>query len=275
MLFPKGMPYDSLAASAAMEAVRTTMTEQPKLLSFAPAEWRSKALALIPATRGRLPIGRTLTSAILGTCLLLLSVARAEAAMITWHWAGPVTGHIGSPFGGPSLDTVVPLGTTVDVFVSLDPDAAYLNPAICLQGIASASLQVLGRTYTNQGFVWVDAFGFGGGICAPGSDRVEIVVPSWGAGGPALPNGWVPFNQDFLPGLWWGGDLTSGQPAFINSQFPFFYIPGEAARQRFTANLQAVPDLQAVPEPSTWLLLSIGLSAAAARRGFKRPTPPT
>lgn len=210
-----------------------------------------------------------MTSGILATCLLLFGVARAEAEIITWHWAGAVTGYIGGESGGPTLDTVVPLGTAVDVFVSLDPSAPYLNPAICLQGTASASLQVLGRTYTNQGFVWVDAAGFGPGICAPGSDGVEIVVPTWGFGGPALPDGWVSFSPDFLPGLWWGGDLTT-QPAFINSQLPAFYVPGQSSPQRFTANLQAVQDLQPVPEPSTLLLLGSVLSAAAARRVFKR-----
>jgi hypothetical protein len=194
-----------------------------------------------------------------------LGAARAEAATITWHWAGPVTGHIGPTFGGPSLSTVVPLGTTVDVFVSLDPDAPYLNPATCLQGRASASLQVLGRTYTNLGYVWVDATGFGGGTCAPGSDRVEIVVPSWGSGGPALPDGWVPFSLDSLPGLWWGGDLTGIQPPFISSGFPTFRRPGESTPQRFTANLQAVQNVQA-PEPSTLFLLTTGLSLAAWRR---------
>ena len=199
--------------------------------------------------------------------LTTAGVAKTEASLITWHWAGPVTGYAGATLGGPSLETVVPLGTTVDVFVSLDPGAPSLNPAFCLQGTASASLEVLGRTYSNEGFVWVDAMGFGPGICAPGSNWVEIVVPSWGSGGPALPDGWVAGGggpSDFLPGLFWGGDLTTQQPAFIASQFPAFRIPGQSSPQRFTADLQAVQqDLQSVPEPSTWLLLSTGLAAAA------------
>jgi hypothetical protein len=40
-----------------------------------------------------------------------LGVATAEAGMITWHWSGPVTGYLGDGFGGPTLDTIVPLGT--------------------------------------------------------------------------------------------------------------------------------------------------------------------
>jgi hypothetical protein len=208
---------------------------------------------------------------ILGTGLVL-GVSKAEAATIIWHWAGPVTGYSSSfgcnpGFDCPTLDTVVPLGTNVDVFVSLDP--ATPPNANCLAGTASASLQVLGRTYTNTGFVWVDALGFGGGICSQNFDHVEIVVPSWGFGGPALPDGWVPFTSlsEFFPGLWWGGDLTSVQPTSISSQFPHFHKPGQSHPQRFTANLQAVPaDLHPVPEPTTWLLLSTGLAAAAWRR---------
>ena len=54
-----------------------------------------------------------------------------------------------------------------------------------------------------------------------------------------------------------GAEMTSVQPASISSQLPGFYRPFQAVPQRFTA------DLYAVPEPSTWLLLSTGLSAAA------------
>lgn len=194
-------------------------------------------------------------------------VTTAEAATI-WQWTGTVTGH-SDPRGGASLASVVPFGTPIDVIVSLDPTAAPLNPANCLHGMASASLQVLGRTYTGTGYVWEDAMGFGPGVCAPSLNNVEVVVPSWGSGGPALPGGWVPFTSfDFLPGMWWGGDLADGQPTFLSAQFPLFYLPGQSVPQRFSATLQAVPDIQPtpVPEPATWLLLSTGLAVAAARR---------
>ena len=207
--------------------------------------------------------------------LFVVGVSRAEAGTITWHWAGPVTGYI-FPFDcppgadcGPRLETVVPLGTPIDVFVTLDP--ATPPNANCLAGTASASLQVLGRTYTNTGYVWVDAMGFGPGICAPGFDHVEIVVPSWGFGGPALPEGWIPFSPAYLPGLWWGGDLTSVQPTSIGYQFPSFYKPGQSAPQRFTANLQAIPaDVHPVPEPATLTLFGAGLAAAWAARRRRR-----
>lgn len=197
-----------------------------------------------------------------------IGAATADASMITWQWTGIVTGHTGAP-AGLTLDTVVPLGTRIDVSMSLDPDAAYLNAASCLQGRATASFQVLGKTYTNGGFVWEDARGFGPGTCAPSENNVEIVVPSWGSGGPALADGWVPFRKDdFLPGVWWSGDLATGQPASISSQFPYFYSPGQSIPQRFTASMQAVTNAQPtpVPEPSTWLLMSTGLSACAAWR---------
>jgi len=227
-----------------------TMTELSTLLPFVKVDWRNRSVALL-----------------LGTCLLLLGVARADAATITWHWAGPVTGYtcVFGPCGPTTLDTVVPLGTTVDVFVSFGSDfPTYPNPSIpCYLGQTSTSLQVMGQTYTNTGYVFVDGAGFAGNCIGGGADdHVEIVVPNWAVSGPGLLDGWVPFSLGGLDGLWWNGDLTSIQPTSISAQFPAFNRPSQDAPQRFTANLQAVP----VPEPATWLLLGTGLSAAAWRR---------
>lgn len=209
---------------------------------------------------------------------LFFSVSSAEAGTITtWHWSGPVTGYSFSfpcepgTDCGPLLQSVVPLGTTVDVSVTLDPGATPNTN--CLAGTASTTLQVLGRTYTNTGFVWVDGMGFGPGICSSSLDHVEVVVPTWGSGGPALPDGWVPVAGfgDFFPGLWWGGDLTDGQPTSIGSQFPYFWLPFESRGQRFTVDLQAVPaEMHPVPEPATMLLFGAGLAAVAARKYRRR-----
>ena len=199
---------------------------------------------------------------------IALPPAPAEAATITWHWTGSVIGHT-DPRGGARLDSIVPLGTPIDVRVTIDPSAAALNPAICLHGMASTSLDVLGRTYTSTGFVWEDAMGFGPGVCAPSLDNVEIVVPAWGASGAGLSDGWIPFSDfAYLPGLWWGGDLADGQPAFIASQLPMFYLPGQSFPQRFAASLQAVPNVEAspVPEPASMTLFGLGLAAAGAKR---------
>ena len=204
-----------------------------------------------------------------------LGVTRAEAGTIVWHWAGPVTDYtfsLSCPPGsdcGPRLESVVPLGTTVDLFLSFDPLLPPPNPLRpCYRGTASASFQVLGRTYTGTGHVWDEAHGFGSGLCVPGHDVIEVVVPFWGSvGGPALPEGWIPyFPYNPLPGFGWGGDLTAVQPARIGAQFPDFARPLESRPQRFHADLQAVTNVQAVPEPSTWLLLGTGLSAAWWRR---------
>jgi hypothetical protein len=224
-----------------------TMTEQPSSVSL-----------------GRRSLINGLIAHVLGACLLLFGATSAEAAMITWEWAGPVTGY--QCAFGPcpiDLDTVVPLGTPVTVSMAFDPVAPPPNPSLpCLKGTATVSLEVVGQTYTNGGFVWDEAHGFGPGVCVPGYNFVEVVVPGW-VGGPALPGGWIPFSG--LDGFWWGGDLTTVQPTAIASQFPAFYRIGQSSPQRFTASLRAVtdPSLPVVPEPSTWLLMSSGLSAAA------------
>ena len=206
-------------------------------------------------------------SLILGVALLSIP-ALTEAGTI-WHWSGPVTGYT-DPRGGASLSDIIPMGSRIDVIVSLEPDAPAMNPSICLQGTASATLQVMGRSFTNGGFVWEDAMGFGPGLCAP-LNNVEIVVPAWGSGGPAMPDGWIPFGVDFtyLPGLWWSGNLADGQPQFISGQFPLFYLPGMSWPQRFTASLEAVvPDVQPspVPEPATMTMVGVGLALAARQR---------
>ena len=248
------------------------------LTSFAGSErlTRGMDVSVSPSARARWRVGRSLTSGVLGTCLLLLGTARAEAAPITWHWSGPVTGYTCTYSCDDSelaLRTAVPLGTRIDLSLSFDhdfPTYPYASFSPCVLGFVTATLGVLGRTYTAQGEYWQDGRAFGGGVCYPGSNSTEVVVPGWGGGGPPLPEGLVPLGQYdyYLPGLWWTGHFTDGQPTRIGFQLPLFYRSedaGYAEFQRFRADLQPVP----VPEPSTWLLLSTALSAAAARRGFR------
>lgn len=218
------------------------------------------------------PRAWTLTFGVFIAWLLLLGVTRADAATITWHFAGPVTGYsCMSPNcmpGDIAIDAVVPLGTTVDVFVTIDPYAPTypVDFLPCLWGYSTVTLQVLGQTTTSQAYVWEDAKGFAGN-CGNQFETVEMVAPSWGSSPPgfSLPDGWQYFpmlGEAYFPGLWWSGHVDDGQPAHIGSQLPAFKRP-ENRPQRFLV------ELYAVPEPSTWLLVGTVLSAAAVRRRFR------
>jgi len=254
-------------ASARRKALVSWFGDFPTAAFENPAKFQHRAGAKIAARTEDSPSvqrwNSTMTTRIIGTLLLLVGGARAEAAMITWEWAGPVTGYQ-CAFGPCSIDSVVPLGSPVKVSMTFNPivPTPPVPSTPCYKGTASVSLNVLGQTYTNTGHVWDEAHGFGPGICVPGYNFVEVVVPGWGSGGPALPGGWVPFGFG-LDGLWWGGDLTSVQPNAIGTQLPEFYRPQQSSPQRFTASLQAVPNAVPVPEPATFFLLSTGLSAAA------------
>jgi hypothetical protein len=202
--------------------------------------------------------------ATLGLVLGLACASPAAGSPVTYHWSGPVTGYAcyyGACDDPNPFAAVVPLGTTVDVLLTFDPDfsATYNPPASCFWGTGSASFQVLGRKYTHTAYLWNDGYGFSGGICGGGGN--EVVVPNWGFGGPELPGDWSPYWDSPFSGFWWGLDPSWTMPSSIASQFPYFSVdPSEGYPVRFNA------DLHAVPEPSTWLLLATGLAAVAGRR---------
>ncbi len=199
----------------------------------------------------------------LGLVLGLVCASPAAGSPVTWQWSGPVTGYTCYNYGvcdTTAFAAVVPLGTTVDVFLTFnDESTTYNPPASCLWGYGSATFQVLGRTYTSQAWLWNNGMGFDAGVCGAGGN--EVVVPGWGNGGPPLPDGWIlyPSSSTTIPGMNWGLDLSWTMPSSINPRFPAFRLEGNTPA-RFTV------DLQAVPEPSTWLLLGTGLAAVAARR---------
>ena len=117
--------------------------------------------------------------ATLGLVLGLACASPAAGSPVTWHWSSPVTGYTCRYVGcdTSAFAAVVPLGTKVDVLLTFDPDfsATYNPPENCFWGSGTATLRVLGRSYTDGAALWNDGFGFGGGYCGGGGN--EVLIP--------------------------------------------------------------------------------------------------
>jgi hypothetical protein len=176
--------------------------------------------------------------------LCLLLPWPVEAAPIYWQLNGDVTD---SPSGNP-LEPILPTGTDVNFFVTVDPALPDLCNAVGAgeYNLPSSALSFGGKTYA-AGSTFLEADN-PDGSCVPSPSGMTIrmffntapfaaAVVGWGALGEALPL--VPPSSGFFSVSYAGrettvsGDITSGA---------------------------------VVPEPSTFMLLASGLAGIAARR---------
>ena len=216
---------------------------------------------------------------VLSGALFVCAAAHAGATPITLSFGGPVVGFdcLGPPCSSPSISTAVPIGTWVDLFLTLDP-AAPEDPSIpCKYGQATATLVVLGLPYTGVGDVWIGADVFASGPCVPGSNLLQIVLPGWGTGGPALPGGWLPIDAG-LRGLQSSSLNDLMNAGKIDKQFPPVYVFGDG-RPMPVPTLQErqfyLALLAGVPEPGSIVLVATGLALGffRVRRILTRPRP--
>lgn len=196
--------------------------------------------------------------------LLALGITPAFAETITtWHFAGGVSGYQCGFSGNCSVESfaaAVPLGTMVDLYLTLDLDAPESSTCPGYYGEGSAVMQLLGQSFSSGSFIWVDAYGFGGGCRSagsPGSGDVEII---FFPGGPDSLSGWRPTSSTRIPGVYWptaGQTLPQTAPNYLFLQTPMFVSPPDSPFQimTFTAPMALVP----VPEPTTIALFGIGL----------------
>ena len=197
--------------------------------------------------------------------LLALGNTPAYAETITtWHFAGGVSGYqCGFPLNCSvePFAAAVPLGTIVDLYLTLDLEAPESSTCPGYYGEGSAVMQLLDQRFSSTSFIWVDAYGFGGGCRSagsPGSGDVEII---FFPGGPGSLDGWRPTSgTSRIPGVYWsttGQTLPQTAPGHLTLQTPMFVSPPDSPFQimTFTAPMTLVP----VPEPATMALIGIGL----------------
>lgn len=200
----------------------------------------------------------------LASLLALGSTPAFAETITTWHFAGGVSGYqCGLPpnCAVETFAAAVPLGTMVDLYLTLDLDAPESSTCPGYYGQGSAVMQLLDQRFSSGSFIWVDAYGFGGGCRSagsPGSGDVEII---FFAGGPGSLGGWRPTSSTpRIPGVYWptaGQTLPQTAPGHLTLQTPMFVSPPDSPFQimTFTAPMALVP----VPEPTTMALFGIGL----------------
>jgi len=213
---------------------------------------------------------------------MVVSCAMARptyATPVTWEWEGTVSAYfcangVSCPTQG-ALSQTVPVGTTVDVFLTIDPSApTFPVPQLpCEWGhAASLSFGVLGQTYTNSDVLVFINQASNMGNCTPAGSLTEIIALDWGAGpsAPLLPNGWSDAGANgslvYIPGIEWTGPLTTTPPNRINARFPFF------RNSQFSTEAFESFDLTLVqtPEPSSVVLTISGLAAFLRTRRYRQ-----
>ena len=188
--------------------------------------------------------------AIVGLVLGLFFASPAAASPVRLTYTGAVTGCFGScdTFNEVALINLYPVGTPVHFELNFDTVATNLSGSPLTSGlfqIPGGQMTIAGQTYLS--FFW----------------QFEIACPaaSCFAGGPGV-------LQEFNP-------LAASEiRAFFAGASPIFYANFGIDALSGSCLLPCVDGLRlnltreftAVPEPGTWLLLSSGLVAMAARR---------